>query len=55
MPQETIFDWSTACQKAFDTLKQNLCEASVFRHPNYSKEFFLTTDANNQGLRVHVE
>ena len=48
--KETIFDWTTDCQKAFYTLKQKLCEAPLLRYPDYSKEFLLITDESNRGL-----
>eukprot|EP00835_Amoeboradix_gromovi_P000217 NODE_7_length_48057_cov_0.322240.p26 type:complete len:137 gc:universal NODE_7_length_48057_cov_0.322240:11163-10753(-) len=29
------FQWSDACQEAFDKLKSSLCESPVLKHPDY--------------------
>jgi hypothetical protein len=50
LKKDVKYDWSEACQKAFDELKLRLTTASVLAHPNYDKEFILQTDASILGL-----
>ncbi len=44
------FNWTPACQTAFDTLKQRLVEAPVLAYPNLDKSYTLETDASSKGL-----
>jgi len=44
------FQWTDACQTAFDTVKRRLIEAPVLRYHNFSKDFVLETDASVKGL-----
>jgi hypothetical protein len=44
------WNWGPAQFKAFETLKMKLCMALVLRQPNFSKKFFLQTDALSYGL-----
>ncbi len=37
------FNWSDACNKAFDLLKKNLTEYSVLRPANFKLKFVLLT------------
>lgn len=43
------FDWTTACQKAFDDLRKCLVSAPIIAYPDFSKPFILDTDASNVG------
>jgi hypothetical protein len=44
------FIWRAEHQKAFDLLKQALCEAPVHQIPDFTKEFILVTDANDRAV-----
>ena len=44
------FEWSEACQEAFDSLKRALVEAPVLPYPDLSSPFLLDTDASDEGL-----
>ena len=45
------FCWSTACQQAFETLKECLISAQVLAYPlREGGEFVLDTDASNHGM-----
>ncbi|XP_033229737.1 uncharacterized protein LOC117181286 [Belonocnema kinseyi] len=48
--KETPFNWTSNCEKAFQTLKNALTSAPVLRFPDFKKKFILTTDAFNYGL-----
>lgn len=48
--QNTTFNWTPACQTAFDTLKEKLLTAPVLVFPNFQKPFILATDASNQAI-----
>ena len=48
--KETIFDWTSDCEKSFFDLRHALMSASVLKFPNFKEQFTLTTDASNQGL-----
>lgn len=39
------FEWTTLQQTSFDTLKQHLITDPILKHPDETKEFFVTTDA----------
>ncbi|GKC06263.1 putative reverse transcriptase domain-containing protein [Tanacetum coccineum] len=47
-----IFTWTLAKEQeeAFQTLKDNLCDAPILSLPDGSKEFVVYCDASNQGL-----
>lgn len=42
--------WSHDCQSAFDLLKAKLTSAPVLVHPDFSKPFYVETDASLRGL-----
>lgn len=42
--------WTEECQRAFDTIKQDLVQAPVLTTPNFSKSFQVQTDASDIGL-----
>ena len=44
------FEWSPACQEAFNCLQQKLIESPTLVHPDFSKDFVLETDASICGL-----
>ena len=45
-----VFNWEEQQAKAFETLKSLMCARPVLRQPNYSKPFFLSTDASAYGV-----
>ena len=44
------FVWDTACQDAFQSLKDKLVSHPVLSYPNFDKDFILETDASARGL-----
>ena len=44
------FHWSEAQSKVFKTLKTLMCRCPVLKQPNYTKPFFLSTDASAYGV-----
>ena len=48
--KKTQFQWSNACQEAFDILKQRLITAPILAYPDPTKKFILDTDASDQGI-----
>ena len=44
------FEWTEACQKAFDKLKQALISSPVLAYPDMSRDFILTTDASGTAI-----
>ena len=44
------FNWSEACEHAFQTLKSLLCSAPILSYPKFDKNFILQTDASDVGL-----
>ena len=44
------YNWTSACQSAFDCLKQHLQSRPILKCPNFSSEFTLYTDASDTGL-----
>jgi hypothetical protein len=55
------FHWDEECQRAFEDLKQALCEAPVLQPPDFDKDLILVTDASDVAVsavlhqRVHGE
>lgn len=45
--KDVPFQWSDACQQAFDSLKRSLLSPNILKFPDFRKEFILTTDASN--------
>ena len=45
-----LFKWTRKHQDAFDALKEAISTAPVLDYPNFSREFFLETDASLNGL-----
>ncbi|KAJ1123231.1 hypothetical protein NDU88_001704 [Pleurodeles waltl] len=48
--QSRLLNWTEACQKAFDSLKEAMCTAPVLKAPDYSQEFIVQTDASEHGI-----
>ena len=48
--KESIFNWDSKCQEAFDHLKEVLTDSSTLAFPDFGKEFVLETDASKAGL-----
>ena len=44
------FEWTPACQKSFDLLKETLCGEPVLKYADTSKPYTLYTDASKFGL-----
>ncbi|KRZ48049.1 Transposon Ty3-G Gag-Pol polyprotein [Trichinella nativa] len=44
------WDWSKACQSAFDTLKYHLTSAPVLAYPDFHRQFIVDVDASGDGL-----
>ena len=44
------FHWDEAQCKAFETLKSLMCSHPVLKQPDYTKPFFLSTDASAYGV-----
>ena len=44
------FIWSSACQRAFEAVKKALVCNAVLTHPDFDKQFTITTDASDYGL-----
>ncbi|GJX35650.1 putative reverse transcriptase domain-containing protein [Tanacetum coccineum] len=44
------YEWGKEQEEAFQTLKDNLCNAPILSLPDGSKEFVVYCDASNQGL-----
>ncbi|GJT79471.1 putative reverse transcriptase domain-containing protein [Tanacetum coccineum] len=45
------YEWCVEQEEAFQTLKENLCNAPILSLPNGAKDFVVYYDASNQGLR----
>ena len=44
------FEWSSACQLAFDELKHRLTSTPILAYPSLEGELILDTDASNDGI-----
>ena len=44
------FEWTPACQKSFDLLKENLCGEPILKYADTSKPYILYTDASKFSL-----
>ena len=56
--KQVPFNWSDACQTAFDTLKQTLVDAPVLAYPQFDEKsplFVLQTDASSMGVGAVLE
>jgi hypothetical protein len=50
MKKVTTFHWDTEQVKAFEHLKTLMCSRPILRQPDYTKQFFLATDASAYGM-----
>ncbi len=48
--KHTPFHWDQAQEKSFRTLQQAMCTSPVLFQPDYSRQFYLQTDASAYGL-----
>ena len=48
--KDTPWDWSPACQQAFDAIKHALTNAPCLAFPDFAKPFEVHTDASLQGI-----
>src|ERR1700682_5918576 len=48
--QTTPWHWDHPQQEAFNTLKQCMCDKPVLRQPDFTKQFFVHTDASAYGV-----
>jgi hypothetical protein len=48
--KEEKFVWGTEQQLAFEELRDKLISAPILQHPNFEKEFVITTDASNLAI-----
>ena len=53
--KEAKFQWTNACQEAFDTLKSKLVQPPCLAFPNMSQSFELSTDASNHAIAWVLE
>src|SRR5580692_5741910 len=48
--KNAAFRWTEECKKAFEHLKTLMCSCPILRQPDYTKAFFLATDASAYGM-----
>lgn len=49
--EEVLWKWGADGKKAFETIKQNLCDELIVMHlPDITRSFEVTTDASDMGL-----
>jgi hypothetical protein len=48
--KNTEWKWGTEQQHAFETLRDQLCESPILRHPDFSLPFILQADASGYGF-----
>ena len=49
MKKDAKFEWTSACQKSFELLKEALCGEPILKYADTSKPYTLYTDANKFG------
>ena len=49
MKKDVKFEWTPACQKSFELLKETLCGEPVLKYADISKPYTLYTDASKFG------
>ena len=50
LKKDVLFKWISACEEAFQMLKNSLVKAPILAYPDMSRRFSLTTDASQDGL-----
>ncbi|HEV7737633.1 MAG TPA: ribonuclease H family protein, partial [Chlamydiales bacterium] len=50
MQKDVMYHWSNECQKAFEILKGKLTSAPVLAYPDFTRKFYLHTDASGKAL-----
>ena len=50
--QDVSFVWTTACQRAFDTLRESLMEIPMLNYVRQGKDFILDTYASQHDIGV---
>jgi len=48
--KDSVFEWSSSCQHAFERLKQLLTSAPILIFLDFKKRFILETDASEVSL-----
>lgn len=48
------FEWSSACNNAFETLKNALSTQPVLAFPNFNEQFFISVDASNFAVGGYI-
>ena len=54
MKDDTEWEWSEACQNAFESLKMALTSDSLLMYPDFAKKFLVTTDASGTGVGAEL-
>lgn len=49
LKKNSTFEWTDNCQSAFEQLRNHLLSPPILSYPDFSKKFYLTTDASNVG------
>ena len=47
--KDKLFEWTHECQKAFNTLKESLCDQPILKYADTQKGYTLYTDASKYG------
>lgn len=50
LKKETPFKWNDSQEKAFDTLRDLLCEEPILQYPDFTRTFNVTTDASSYAV-----
>ena len=50
LKKDVPYEWTDAQQKSFEQLREKLTKALIVRYPDFSKPFFLYTDASTIGV-----
>ena len=50
MKKDVKFEWGDEQKRAFLELKEKLVNSPILQYPDFSKEFFVTTDASNNAI-----